>query len=118
MKVMVSLMPLFIPSSNLQPRLQEDSQLRRFWDHRGADRLDKEKQLLIDYLCTNAGGQLHYSGRDMKLSHKGMNISESDWQIFLQHAGATMRAINVPQQEQVDVSEFVASLKGDIVEVD
>jgi hemoglobin len=104
--------------NNLLPRLQEDSQLRRFWDHRGTDRLEKEKQLLIDYLCTNAGGQLHYSGRDMKLSHKGMNISESDWQIFLQHAGTTMEALNVPQQEQIDVSEFVASLKNDIVEVD
>jgi hemoglobin len=104
--------------NNLLPRLQEDSQLRRFWDHRGTDRLEKEKQLLIDYLCTNAGGQLHYSGRDMKLSHKGMNISESDWQIFLQHAGTTMEALNVPQQEQTDVSEFVASLKNDIVEVD
>lgn len=53
----------------------------------------------------------------MKLSHKGMNISESDWQIFLQYAGATMETLNVPQQEQIDVSEFVASLKGDIVEV-
>lgn len=104
--------------NNLLPRLQEDSQLRRFWDHRGTDRLEKEKQLLIDYLCTNAGGQLHYSGRDMKLSHKGMNISESDWQIFLQHAGTTMEALNVPQQEQIDVSEFVASLKNDIVEID
>lgn len=104
--------------NNLLPRLQEDSQLRRFWDHRGTDRLEKEKQLLIDYLCTNAGGQLNYSGRDMKLSHKGMNISESDWQIFLQHAGTTMEALNFPQQEQIDVSEFVASLKNDIVEVD
>jgi hypothetical protein len=29
-----------------------------------------------------------------------------------------MEALNVPQQEQIDVSEFVASLKNDIVEVD
>jgi hemoglobin len=103
--------------NNLLDRVKADSQLRRFWDHRGTDRLEKEKQLLIDYLCTNAGGQVHYTGRDMKVSHKGMNISESDWQIFLQHAGATMQALNVPEQEQIDVSEFVTSLKNDIVEV-
>ena len=104
--------------NNLLPRLQQDSQLRRFWDHRGTDRLEKEKQLLIDYLCSNAGGQVHYPGRDMKLAHKGMNISESDWQIFLQHAGATMIELEVPEQEQMDVSAFVTSLKDDIVEVD
>jgi len=103
--------------NNLLDRVKADGQLRRFWDHRGTDRLEKEKQLLIDYLCANAGGQVHYTGRDMKVSHKGMNISESDWQIFLQHAGATMQALNVPEQEQIDVSEFVTSLKNDIVEV-
>jgi hemoglobin len=100
----------------LLDKVKEDSQLRRFWDHRGSDRLEKEKQLLIDYLSANAGGQLHYSGRDMKLSHKGMNISESDWQVFLQCAVATMAELNVPEQEQNDVGAFVTSLKGDIVE--
>ena len=104
--------------NNLLPRLQNDDQLRRFWDHRGTDRLEKEKQLLIDYLCTNTGGQIHYTGRDMRLAHKGMKISESDWQIFLQHAGATMKELTVPEKEQMDVSEFVASLKDDIVELD
>lgn len=103
--------------NNLLPRLQEDNLLRRFWDHRGTDRLEKEKQLLIDYLCTNAGGQVHYTGRDMKLSHQGMKISELDWYVFLEHATATMEALNVPEQERIDVSQFVASLKDDIVEV-
>jgi hypothetical protein len=28
-----------------------------------------------------------------------------------------MQALNVPEQEQIDVSEFVTSLKNDIVEV-
>ena len=91
--------------------------LRRFWDHRGTDRLEKEKQLLIDYFCTNAGGQVHYTGRDMKLSHQGMKISELDWHVFLEHASAIMEALNVPEQERIDVSQFVVSLKDDIVEM-
>ncbi len=49
----------------------------------------------------------------MKLSHQGMNISESDW---LAHAGTTMEALGVPEQECNDISEFVLSLKEDIVE--
>lgn len=102
--------------NDLLPRLQADSQLGRFWQYRSDDGIAREKQLLIDYLCANAGGSMYYTGRDMKISHKGMNISESDWAIFMKHAGATMEALQVPQQECEDIAAFVTSLKGDMVE--
>lgn len=102
--------------NDLLPRLQGDSQLGRFWRHRGDDGIAREKQLLIDYLCSSAGGPMYYTGRDMKVSHKGMKISESDWAVFLRHAGATMDALRVPKQERDDVVTFVLSLKDDIVE--
>jgi hemoglobin len=53
----------------------------------------------------------------MKLSHTGMNISESDWNVFLGHAGDTMAALSVPKQEYDEVVAFVLSLKGDMVDV-
>ncbi len=102
--------------NDLLPRLETDSQLGRFWQNRSDDGLAREKQLLIDYLCSSAGGPLYYTGRDMKTSHKGMKISESDWSIFLQHAGTTMDALRVPNQERDDVVAFVLSLREDIVE--
>ena len=101
---------------DLLPRLQGDSLLGRFWENRGEDGVAREKQLLIDYLCSSAGGPVYYTGRDMKISHKGMKISESDWSAFLEQAGATMKALQVPQQECDDVVAFVLSLKDDIVE--
>lgn len=82
----------------------------------GADGVAREKQLLIDYLCTNAGGPLLYTGRDMLLSHKGMMISESDWEAFLGHAGATIETLGVPEAEANDVVAFVLCIKDDIVE--
>ena len=102
---------------DLLPRLQADPQLGRFWEHRGDDGVAREKQLLIDYLCSSAGGPVYYTGRDMKISHQGMGISESDWSVFLGHAGATMQALHVPQQECDDVVAFVSGLKDQIVEV-
>jgi hemoglobin len=102
--------------NDLLPRLQSDLLLGRFWQNRGADGIEREKQLLIAYLCSNAGGPVYYTGRDMKVSHKGMNISETDWAVFLEHAGATMGALQVPEQECNDVVAFVLSLKDDIVE--
>jgi len=103
-------------ASNLLPRLQADSQLGRFWENRGDDGLAREKQLLIDYLSANAGGPMYYTGRDMRTTHKGMKISENDWSIFLNHAGATLQALQISQQDTDDTVEFVLSLKDDIVE--
>ncbi len=103
-------------TNDLLPRLQADPQLGRFWQNRGDDGIERERQLLIDYLCSSAGGPVYYTGRDMKTSHKGMNISENDWSIFLEHAGSTMQALQVPEKECNDVVEFVLSLKRDIVE--
>lgn len=102
--------------NDLLPRLQRDAQLGRFWKNRGDDGVKREKQLLIDYLCASTGGPMYYTRRDMKTSHKGMKISESDWTTFLGHAGATLDAFHVPAAEREEVVAFVLSLKSDIVE--
>ena len=97
-------------------RLRADSQLGRFWAHRGDDGLRREKQLLIHFLCSSAGGPVYYTGRDMKLSHQGMRISLSDWDIFIVHVTATLEQFQVPEQEQKDVLAFLETTKADIVE--
>jgi hemoglobin len=104
-------------ADHLLPRLQSDSRLSRFWQHRAEDGVKREKQLLIDFLCSSAGGPMYYTGRDMKTSHKGMKISESDWSAFLGHVNATLEAFQVPQAERSEVVAFVQSTKPDIVEV-
>ncbi|HEY8098378.1 MAG TPA: hypothetical protein VIE65_20135, partial [Methylobacter sp.] len=40
-------------AGDLLPRLQADPQLGRFWQNRGDDGIAREKQLLIDYLCSS-----------------------------------------------------------------
>jgi len=86
-------------ANDLLPRLRADRQLGRFWAHRGEDGVMREKQLLIDFLCANAGGPTYYRGRDMLFCHRGMRISESDWNVFLSHAAATLAKFQVPEPE-------------------
>jgi len=102
--------------NDLLPRLQTDPKLARFWQHRGEDGVRREKQLLIDYLCSSAGGPVYYTGRDMATSHKGMKISESDWSAFWGHLNATLDAFRVEQAECDEVIMFVQSTRRDIVE--
>ncbi len=103
-------------TDNLLPRLVGDSQLGRFWKHRGEDGVQREKQLLIDFLCSSAGGEVLYTGRNMAISHKGMGISEEDWDRFMGHLNATLDNFHVPEQEQSDLIAFIESTKVELVE--
>src|ERR1700738_1270212 len=97
------------------PRLMKYQLLGRCWQNRAADSIAREKQLLIDFLCASAGGPMYYTGRDMKLSHKGMQISEADWKTFLGTLNTTFDTFEVPAPERADVLAFIASTKPDIV---
>jgi len=52
----------------------------------------------------------------MKVSHKGMRITEEDWEAFLGHVKATLDAFAVPTTEKETIMAFIQSTKGDIVE--
>ena len=104
-------------AENLLPRLASDPGLGRFWANRGEDGVRREKQLLIDFLCDRAGGPLFYTGREMDLSHKGMNISAEDWRVFVGHLEETLDHFGVPARERADVLAFIDGTRGDIVEV-
>ena len=103
-------------ADNLIPRLMEDELLGRFWAHRSHDSIRREKQLLIDYLCAESGGPMVYTGREMKVSHEGMQICEADWANFVGHLNATFDAFSLPQAERDDVLGFIESKKAEIVE--
>src|SRR3954447_7260430 len=101
---------------DLLARLKADAQLGRFWQHRGEDGVLRERQLLINFLCSSAGGRLMYVGRDMKTAHKGMDISESDWQGFIGHVEVTLTSFEVPVAERTAVLGFIGGIKAEIVE--
>jgi len=103
-------------ANDLLPRMQADVQLGRFYQHRGEDGLRRSRQILIDFLCSSAGGPLYYTGRDMKVTHKGMKISESDWSAFLGYLNDTLDTLQVPQPERKELVALMQSTKADIVE--
>ncbi|HEV3486715.1 MAG TPA: group 1 truncated hemoglobin, partial [Vicinamibacterales bacterium] len=71
-------------------RLATDKQLGRFFPGHSEDSVKKIRQHIVDQLCMATGGPCVYTGRDMKTSHKGMGISESDWTVAVNHLVATL----------------------------
>jgi hemoglobin len=102
---------------DLAARLVADQKLARFWANRGKDGIDREVQLLVDFLAAKSGGPLYYRGREMKLSHVGMKIDEADWKAMMKHLNLTLDKFKVPEKERADVVAFVESTKKDIVEL-
>lgn len=99
----------------LMVRIKDDNKLRRFYDHRGADGIAREQQLLVDFLCASTGGPMVYTGRDMKTVHVGMCLDEEDWKRAMAHLIATLDGFEVPEQEQGEVMNFHENLKSEIV---
>lgn len=101
----------------LMVEIKNDNKLRRFYEHRGNDGIEREQQLLVDFLCAATGGPMVYTGRDMKPLHVGMRLDEEDWSRAMRILSDTLDTFNVPEQEKAEVMGFHESLKADIVEV-
>jgi hemoglobin len=97
-------------------RLAADKQLARFFAGHSEDSLRRIRQHIVDQLCAAAGGPCAYTGRDMKSAHKGMGITEADWNAAATHLVATLDKFKVPEKEKAEVLAAVSSLKKDIVE--
>ena len=70
---------------------------------------------MIDFICAAFEGPVYYSGRDMKVSHKGLGITEAEWDIFMPHVAAALDGVGVAR-EKAEFLEITAGLKWDIVE--
>lgn len=97
-------------------RLVTDKKLGRFFGGASENSKMRIRQLVVDQLCAATGGPCVYIGRDMKTSHKGLGITEEDWDIAVKHLVATMTKFKVPEKEQKEVAAALSTLKADIVE--
>jgi hemoglobin len=98
-------------------RLATDKDISRFFVGLSDDSKTKVRQHIIDFLRNKTGGPCAYTGRTMKDTHKGLKITEKDWNISAGLLGETFKKFNVPKKEKDEVFAFVTSLKNDIVEV-
>lgn len=97
-------------------RLASDKELGRFFVGASDDSKKRIRQLVLDQLCAATGGPCIYIGRDMKTVHKGLKITEKDWDASVKHLSATLDKFKVPKKEKEEVLGAIASLKKDIVE--
>lgn len=103
-------------SDDFLGRLEHDGKLGRFFVGLSDDSIGRVRQHVVELVCFASGGPCIYTGRDMKTSHKGLEITGEDWKRMLSLFGETMKAKHVPEKEQKDMAAVVGPLEKDIVE--
>jgi hemoglobin len=96
--------------------LATDKSLGRFFVGASDNSKMRIRQLVLDQLCAATGGPCIYIGRDMKTSHKGLGISEDDWNTAVKLLVNTLNKFKVPDKEQKELASALTTLKADIVE--
>jgi hemoglobin len=97
-------------------RLATDKKLGKYFVGLSDDSMKRLRQHVVDFLCVATGGPCLYNGRDMKTVHTGLEITEEEWNISVDHLKATLAKFKVPEKETNEVLMAVGGLKKDIVE--
>jgi hemoglobin len=86
----------------------------RFKDMKGPE-IEKLKSNLADQICDATGGPCSYLGRDMKTVHKGMKITEAEWNATVENLVKALDKNNVGAQTKSELLGALAPMKADIV---
>ncbi len=78
-------------------------------------RLQLLRNNLIDQICEGAGGPCKYKGLSMAESHKGMNITQAEFNALVGDLVAALDKFNVPKKEKDDLLAILGPMQSDIV---
>src|SRR5258707_3248328 len=67
------------------------------------------KYLVTEQVCHASGGPQRYTGRPMYDSHAHLDITEPEWQAFLEDLQHTFDKFGVPQAEREELFAIVES---------
>jgi len=70
---------------------------------------------LVDQICQATGGPCVYKGRDMKTAHKGMGISDGDFNALVEDLVKSLDKFSVPAKEKGELLGILGPLKPQIV---
>ena len=73
------------------------------------------KQLLVEQICAGTGGPCTYTGRDMKTTHTGRNISEAHFNALVEDLIKTLDKFGVPAREKNELLGILGPMKSDII---
>lgn len=100
----------------LLENIKKDSALKKAFAKTKGERAEKLKENLVAMLCDATGGECGYAGKPMGEAHKGLRVTESQWNAFVSDLKAALDATAVGEAEQADLIALLAPMKDEIVD--
>ncbi len=76
------------------------------------------KKMLVDQVCEATGGPCTYTGRGMRETHDGMEVTAGEFDALVEDLVATLDELDVPTAEQEELLGLLGPMRSDIVEVE
>lgn len=73
------------------------------------------RRLLIEQICAASGGPCVYTGRSMEEAHSGMNLSDEDFDAFVEDLVAAMDEVALAASTQQQVLGLFGPMRPEIV---
>src|SRR5436190_247029 len=89
-----------------------DNRINGFFARTDIPRLKKN---LVDQICQGTGGPCTYTGRDMKTAHKGMNITDAQFNALVEDLKKSLVKFKVPDKVLGDLLAVLGPMKPQIV---
>ena len=97
---------------NWGTRVFDDPELSLFLTDIDEEMGEKGRELALDLLCDLTGGPCVYTGRDVKMVHKEVGITDEHWRSVLEYMGETLGEMNIGDDEKTDFIAIIAGLGG------
>ena len=97
------------------PRVATNARLSRLFRGHATDSQMRQRQLIVDALCRAAGGPCFYIGRDLRVVHEGLGITDDDWRTFISIIQAAVREFKLPSETQRDFLVLFESFRPFVV---
>jgi hemoglobin len=95
--------------------VQADSRVSRPFAKVKGEHMKRFHDMLVDQLCELTGGPCTYQGKDMKSAHKGMHVTNKQFDASVEDLQAAMSELKVPDQEQTELVNQLSQMREDIV---
>jgi hemoglobin len=75
------------------------------------------KKKAHEFFCAGSGGPEAYTGKEMRVAHQGMNVSEQEYLAVMDDIVGALDKNRLDEATKNDVIAILYSLKGDIIRV-
>jgi hemoglobin len=85
--------------------------------YENSEDLARVERRVVEFFCAGAGGPESYTGKDMRTTHRGMNVSEQEFVAVIDDALAALEENGIDPATRNEVLAILWSLKNEVIRV-